>query len=190
MYGLINQAIRGLVLERFGTEAWERICTSAGIEEDVFVSMQPYDDGVTYDLVGAASKELDLPAETVLETFGAYWVEYVGAENYGDLMNAAGKDLPEFLENLDQMHARVMLSFPDLKPPSFRVTDRTDDRLTLHYYSSRPGLAPLVVGLLKGLADRFHTDIEIEHRNEQDDQGEHDVFDVSFRTSSVGGDAT
>ena len=95
-----------------------------------------------------------------------------------------------FLENLDQMHARVMLSFPDLKPPSFRVTDRTDDRLTLHYYSSRPGLAPLVVGLLKGLADRFHTDIEIEHRNEQDDQGEHDVFDVSFRTSSVGGDAT
>ena len=185
MYGLINQAIRGLVLERFGTDAWQRICVTAGVEEGVFVAMQPYDDAVTYDLVGAASKELGLPAEAILETFGAYWVEYVGQENYGELMDAAGKDLPEFLENLDQMHARVMLSFPDLKPPSFRVSDRTDKGLLLHYYSSRPGLAPLVVGLLNGLAARFGRQIEVEHRREADGQGEHDVFGILFRTPST-----
>ena len=181
MYGLINQAIRGLVTEKFGEETWNRIRAEAGVEGEDFVAMESYDDAVTYDLVAAASKELDLPAETVLETFGEYWVEYVGQENYGEFMNAAGKTLPEFLENLDQMHARVMLSFSELTPPSFRVTDRTDDHLVLHYYSEREGLAPLVVGLVRGLGQRFETEVEIEHTRSKSEDGEHDQFDVRFR---------
>lgn len=185
MYGLINKAVRGLVIEKFGEEVWERIRTSAGVEEDDFVAMESYEDSVTYDLVAAASKELDLPAEAVLETFGEYWVEYVGQDNYGEFMNAAGKDLPEFLENLDQMHARVMLSFPKLDPPSFRVTDRTDDRLMLHYYSSREGLAPLVVGLVRGLGRRFETDVEIKHTRSDSGEDDHDQFEVRFRPSST-----
>lgn len=189
MYGLINQAIRGLVIENFGEEMWARIRTSAGVETDDFVSMQSYDDAVTYELVGAASKELDLPAETVLETFGKYWVNYVGQENYGELMNAAGDDLPTFLENLDQMHARIMLSFPELNPPTFRVTDRSENSLVLHYHSERPGLAPLVVGLLHGLGHRFKTDVSVEHDRQDFGDGEHDVFTVRYKPASVSGES-
>ena len=181
MYGLINKAVRGLVREQFGEEAWTRIRTRTGLEEDDFVSMDHYDDSVTYDLVGAASQELGLPAQAILEGFGTYWVKYTAVEGYGHLLDSAGSSLPEFLANLDQMHARVKLAFPDLKPPRFRVTDSNDEGLVLHYYSDRPGLAPLVVGLVRGLAERFGDEVEVEpFRCEGGEADAHDAFRVRF----------
>ncbi|MDG2306254.1 MAG: heme NO-binding domain-containing protein [Candidatus Binatia bacterium] len=185
MYGLINRAVRELVLGNYGADAWNAIRTKASVEEDDFVSMQSYDDDVTYALVSAASEHLGVPAEQILETFGEYWVKYVGDDSYGELMNAAGMNLPDFLLNLDQMHARVMLTFPDLKPPSFKVTDQTEDSLRLHYFSKRVGLAPLVVGLLNGLALRFETTIEVTHGRDGADGAEHDVFDILMETRPI-----
>lgn len=186
MYGLINKAVRELVVGEFGQEAWDRIRTAAGVEEQDFVSMRQYDDAVTYELVGAASAELGLPAEKVLETFGAYWVGFVGQENYGPMMDAAGDTLPEFLSNLDEMHSRVMLTFPELKPPSFKVTDRTDDRLRLHYFSTRVGLGPLVKGLLDGLALKFGVEIEVEQSREGEGADAHEVFDIAILGDRAG----
>ena len=57
---------------------------------DVFVSNEGYPDGMTYDLVGAASSVLALPAPEVLEAFGRHWVIHTAQEGYGDLMAAGG----------------------------------------------------------------------------------------------------
>ena len=179
MYGLINKAISGLVIENFGHESWARICDKAGLDLHEFISMEQYPDSITYDLVGAASEVLELPPEQVLETFGMYWVKFVGEQNYGALMDAAGGDLGDFLENLDAMHARVMLSYPDLVPPSFRLSDRTDGSMSLHYSSTRVGLEPLVIGLLKGLADRFDVRIEVRQRSERGADGAA-IFDITI----------
>jgi hypothetical protein len=35
------------------------------------------------------------------------------------LLDIIGSNLPEVLNNLDNMHIRVALAFPDLRPPSF-----------------------------------------------------------------------
>jgi hypothetical protein len=180
MYGLINKAVRGLVLEQFGDDVWARIRTRAGVEDDDFLSMTSYDDAVTYDLVGAASAELGAPAEDILKGFGEYWVRYTAVEGYGQLLDSAGGDLTTFLSNLDQMHARVKLAFPELRPPRFRVSDATDAGLRLHYYSDRPGLAPLVVGLVHGLAARFGDQVEVTSTRDGDGDDEHDVFDITF----------
>lgn len=180
MYGLINKAVHGLVVEQFGEEAWERIRLRAGIADEEFVSMENYDDKVTYDLVGAASEELGLAPEVILEGFGGYWVKYTGVEGYGHLLDSAGSSLPEFLGNLDQMHARVKLAFPDLKPPRFQVVDSDEKGLVLHYYSHRPGLAPLVTGLVKGLAERFGDRVEVEHHRDGVGEDEHDAFRVTY----------
>ena len=141
--------------------------------------MEQYPDSLTYDLVGAASEVLDIAPELVLQTFGRYWVEFVGQQNYGQLMDAAGDNLGDFLENLDEMHSRVMLSYPDLVPPSFKLTNRTDQSMSLHYSSTRSGLEPLVIGLLMGLADRFAIRISVEQRSERDADGAA-VFDITL----------
>jgi hypothetical protein len=180
MYGLINRAVKGLVTEQFGIDAWNRIRSRAGVQEEDFISMESYDDSVTYDLVAAASEELGLSAETILEAFGSYWVEYTAVEGYGELLDSAGKTLPEFLANLDQMHARVKLAFPDLKPPRFRISDSTDSGLTLHYFSHRPGLSALVTGLVKGLASRFGREVEVTPFRTGEGEEAHDAFKILY----------
>jgi hypothetical protein len=76
------------------------------------------------------------------------------------MMASSGGTFPEFLANLDGMHTRIQLAFPDLRPPSFAVSEVATEggrtgHLTLDYHSERLGLAPLVLGLLEGLGLRF-----------------------------------
>lgn len=163
MYGLVNKAVVDLVTTKFGAEAWSQIKQKADVDIDVFVSMDAYDDAITYRLVMAASEVLGLEPAQVLEAFGEWWVLYTAAEGYGSLLDAAGSNLREFVANLDALHARVSLTMPALKPPRFRLAHATDDVMTLEYYSTRQGLAPMVMGLLKGLAIRFKTPVEISH---------------------------
>lgn len=180
MYGLINKAVEGLVRSRFGDAAWDRIRARAGLPDEPFVGMEQYPDKTTYDLVGAASAELGAPAESILEEFGVYWVTYTAEAGYGELMRSAGRTFPEFLRNLDQLHTRVRLSFPHLAPPSFSVSEETESTLVLSYYSVRPGLAPLVVGLLRGLGDRFALDVAARSERVEGERP-HDRFHVSWR---------
>jgi hypothetical protein len=63
-------------------------------------------------------------------------VSYTANEGYGDLLTLAGDTLPTFLQNLDHLHTRVGLMFPELKPSSFWCTNVGEDSLQLHY---RPG---------------------------------------------------
>lgn len=163
MYGLVNRAIEGLVLERFGPEVWGRICERADLDAPNFVAMESYDDAITYGLVAAAAAELQLDPAAILEAFGEYWTAYTIEEGYGNLLSMMGSTLEEFLENLDSMHARVGGTMPQLVPPSFQREPRPDGSSILHYRSERQGLAPMVLGLLRGLAKRFAVRIEVEH---------------------------
>jgi len=174
MYGLVNKAVVDLVTTKFGAEAWAKIKQKADVDVDVFVSMDGYDDAITYRLVGAASEVLGLKPEQVLEAFGEWWVLYTAAEGYGSLLDAAGSTLGEFLANLDALHARVALTMPALRPPRFRLANVDNNTMTLEYFSTRQGLAPMVVGLLKGLAIRFKTSVEITHAAREG----HDEFTI------------
>ncbi len=98
----------------------------------------------------------------------------------GDLMDASGKDLGEFLENLQNFHTRIAMFFPKLKPPRFEVSDRTANSLKLHYHTHRAGLAPFVVGLLTGLGERFETEAKVTQLSDRGDGAEHDEFLVEW----------
>lgn len=180
MYGLVNKAVEDLVKTNFGEETWEKIKAKASVNEATFASMQSYPDNITYNLVGAATEVLGISAAQVLETFGEYWVLYTAQEGYGDMLNMAGKSLPEFLQNLDMLHVRVGNLMPQLQPPSFECEDITDNSLTLHYFSDRPALAPMVVGLLKGLGKRFNTPCEVAIVESRDNGHDHDVFAITW----------
>lgn len=179
MYGLVNRAIQQLVVSMKGEAAWQRVCRQAGVGADGFVAMCPYDDSVTYRLVGAVSEELALPASQVLEAFGEYWILYTADEGYGELMATAGDDMRAFLGNLDDMHGRVETVFPAMKLPRFRFEEAGDGVLRVTYTSERDGLAPMVTGLLRGLARRFEQPVRVEHVQGRAPDRPHDVFLVS-----------
>lgn len=177
VYGLVNKAIRDLICTAHGEQVWLEIVASAGLELDSFVSMDTYEDQISYALVGAASERLGLEPAQVLEAFGEYWTKFTVREGYGDLIERSGESVEEFLDNLDNMHARVELSFPELRPPSFRLERLPEGELVLHYMSTREGLAPMVVGLLRGLGEHFDEQVEVEHLSERAQPG-HEQFRV------------
>lgn len=204
MYGLINKAVRALIVSHYGEATWLDIVKLAGCQA-LFISNTSYPDETTYALVGAASEVLKVPAPDLLERVGLYWVSYTRQHGYKSLFDIGGSSLPEFLCNLNAMHTHIQAQFPKLRMPTFWCTDIAPQSLTLHYRPGRPtrnGLAPLVVGLMKGLADLFHLEeFEIEHTGKRshhgadDDDGgaDFDVFllrwegEPSSLDSSIGG---
>jgi hypothetical protein len=176
MYGMVNKAVFDMVHAYFGADTWKAISRRAGIEDDMFLSMRQYPDQVTYRLVAAASQELSLSPEAVLEAFGEYWVSFTAREGYGELLKLQGSTLLEFLSNLDAMHARVGLSFSNLQPPAFHLTEQEERSVKLHYSSTRQGLAHLVVGLLRGLGKMFATTVDVTILPRQPEQAETEIF--------------
>lgn len=180
MYGIVNKAIQDLVTEQFGVEEWEIVKTKSGIDVDFFLSNEPYDDDITYKLATAVAEVLGLTLGQVLNTFGEYWVLKTGKEKYGGLMSAGGTNLKEFLVNLPVFHNRIMLMYPKLTPPEFRVSDIMENSIHVHYFSKREGLQEFVRGLLSGLGKLYNTNTEIELLQTRDEGSTHEIFKVSW----------
>lgn len=184
MYGLVNKAIRDLVLFSAGEEAWRRVKSRAGQDGVEFIEATNYDDDVTYSLVQAASEELGQPADTILYEFGRHWILYTGREGWNSLFSLGGDNMKSFLMELDDMHARVQVAMPESRMPQFTVTERSDC-LEVRYRSHRVGLAPMVSGMLGGLAERFNEHWEVTHTKAAKQQG-FDTFQLKQVQSSSG----
>jgi hypothetical protein len=180
MYGLVNQAIQGLVVDNFGEDNWKAIKQKAGVTEDAFLSNEIYDDSITFNLAVSASEVLNIPLADVLKTFGKYWIIKVGNEKYGPLMKSGGDNFIDFIVNLPNFHSRVMLIYSDIKPPEFIVEKVTDKQLKLHYYSTRQGLTDFMFGLIQGLGELYQTPINIKLIADRRNGDEHDIFEIDI----------
>ena len=182
MYGMVNQAIKGLVTSKFGDAAWIKICSEAKLSPADFDYMEYYPDKITYDLVGAASKELGLPGEVILTEFGKYWVLYTAQEGYGPMMDMFGVDFMSCLANLNNLHSRMGMTMPHLTPPKFEYTKIDDNTCHLKYESKRPGLSPMVKGLIEGLAAKYKVTVKIDF-DENSATGEK-IFKISQQSET------
>lgn len=179
MYGIINKAIEELVTHQFGEDKWQLVKEKGNITEDYFISTEAYDDQITYALAGSIAEVMEIPLSAVLIAFGEWWILKTGKERYGSLMASGGSTLRDFLINLPDFHTRVMLMYPKLTPPEFKITDVSDDSLHVHYYSEREGLLEFVRGLLQGLSKLYNTETKIEVVTSREEGHDHDVFKVS-----------
>jgi hypothetical protein len=162
MYGLVNKAVEQLVRTTYGEKTWLEIAQKAQTDPS-FIMMKTYPDQVTFDLVAAASEVLETPAVQILEAFGEHWIQFTVDEGYGALISLYGDSVPEFLDNMDSLHAQIRLSFPQLRPPSITCVTKPNGQLIISYVSERAGLAPMLVGLVRGLGKRFATPVDVEY---------------------------
>lgn len=180
MYGIVNKAIEDLVIANFGEEKWEAIKERSGIDIDFFISSEPYDDDVTFKLAVAVSEEMDMTVGDVLIAFGEWWVIKTTSEKYTGLMQSGGNNLKEFLLNLPNFHNRVMLIYPKLTPPEFKVSDVSENSIQLHYFSKRQGLQEFVRGLIQGLGKMYNTPVTIELMQTRNEGSTHEIFKISW----------
>ena len=180
MYGLVNKSIQDLITVNYGIDKWVSIKEKSGVDIAYFISTEPYDDQVTYQLAKAASEELGISVEEVLFVFGEWWILKTGNEKYGGLMKAGGSNLKEFLINLPLFHDRIMLIYPKLMPPEFKIENIEDRSLVLHYFSVREGLAGFMKGLISGLGKLFESPVSISHIMSKESGHSHEAFKVSW----------
>ncbi|XP_071476583.1 guanylate cyclase soluble subunit beta-2-like [Diadema antillarum] len=161
-YGIINICAKDLILEKYGDEAWETIRQKAEVD-DKFVNYDLYPDALTYKIVKAAAELLGSTSDEVWELFGVYWVLWCMRRGYDALFRTLGRTLFDFLANLDFLHSVYMKTmYPNMTVPSFRVEERGDEIMILHYYSNRPQLGGIVLGIVKGVARIiFNTEIRM-----------------------------
>ncbi|XP_067617258.1 guanylate cyclase soluble subunit beta-1 isoform X2 [Eurosta solidaginis] len=163
MYGFVNYALELLVLKNFGEEIWDQIKKKAMVSmEGQFLVRQTYDDEITYNLIGAAVEILNIPADDILELFGKTFFEFCQDSGYDKILQVLGATPRDFLQNLDALHDHLGTLYPGMRAPSFRCTEK-DGSLLLHYYSERPGLEHIVIGIVKAVASKLHgVEVEIE----------------------------
>jgi len=187
MYGLVNQGVHDLAVQLGGEQLWREIKTAAGVDHETFLGMDTYPDDVTYRLVEGASVVLGLSTSEVLQAFGRHWTLYTARKGYGSIFDTMGRSLPEFLANLDAMHARLSLSMPELRPPSFVCEQLSDDRIRLEYWSHRPGLAPMVIGLLTGVGELFSVNVSVTQSICSSSGADHDEFIIDYGPATSDG---
>jgi hypothetical protein len=180
MYGIINKSIEELVRSNFGNDCWDRVLTRSEINIDYFLSNEIYDDDITYKLAKSISEELSMSVSEVLYVFGEWWILKTTKEKYGGLLEAGGNDLGNFLKNLPQFHNHIMLIYPKITPPEFKVSNINNNSIDIHYYSKRLGLEDFAKGLLSGLSKLFNTETTITHLKSRIDEEDCEIFNVKW----------
>lgn len=176
------------MVRNFGDEAWENIKKEAGLEMDGhFLVRQVYEDAKTYDLVGAASKVLNLPAADILQYFGKMFFEFCQESGYDKILQVLGGTTRDFLQNLDALHDHLATIYPGMRAPSFRCTERQEDgALILHYYSERDGLEPIVIGIVKEVAHKLHeSEVDVEVIKYKSKDCDHVQFAITHRDNQT-----
>ncbi|XP_071452602.1 guanylate cyclase soluble subunit beta-1 [Hetaerina americana] len=179
MYGFVNYALELLVLRNFGEELWAEIKRVADVNmEGQFLVRQIYDDEVTYNLVSAAVQVLNTPADVILQLFGKMFFEFCQESGYDRILQVLGATPRDFLQNLDALHDHLGTLYPGMRAPSFRCSERPEDgALLLHYYSDRPGLEHIVIGIVKAVARQLHgTEVTVEILRPREECGDHVEF--------------
>lgn len=180
MYGIINKSIKDLVTTKFGSDKWEEVLKSSGINIEYFLSNEPYDDEITYKLAHAVARVVNITVDDVFLVFGEWWVIKTCNEKYAGLMQSGGNSLREFLINLPLFHNRIMLIYPKLTPPEFKISEVGERSIQLHYFSKRQGLQQFVKGLLQGLSKMYETPAQIDLVASRKNGNDHEIFKVSW----------
>lgn len=178
MYGIVNKSIEELVVANYGVEKWEEIKAKSKINIEYFISSENYDDDVTFILAGTIADELYVSVDDVLKLFGEWWILHTGQNHYGYLLESGGDNFKTFMLNLPSFHNRVMMMYPKLTPPEFKISNVSDNSLHLHYFSERKGLTAFVYGLMSGLGKFFATKVETEHLESVPSESTHEIIKV------------
>lgn len=161
MYGVIYKAIEQYVVGNFGDTKWNSIKEESAVKIDCLSMEQSYNDNISYQLAALAAKYTNLPIEEILMNFGEYIIKTT-SENYSIFIESRGNNMREYLINLPNFHNRMMLIYPELTPPEFRVSDIKNNCLNLHYISATKGMVSYIKGYLNGLMKVFNEKPDIE----------------------------
>ncbi|MDQ2095020.1 heme NO-binding domain-containing protein [Rhodalgimonas zhirmunskyi] len=164
MHGLVNRAIQRFVTDTYGAALWRRVAHEAQLGFVDFESMLIYDDVLTPRVLDAVEAELGKPRAEILEDIGTYLVSHPNAEAVRRLLRFGGEDFVDFLHSLDDLPDRARLAVSDLDLPQLELREHAADRFSLTVCARKDGFGPVMIGMLRSLADDYGALVLLERR--------------------------
>lgn len=180
MQGIIFNVLGELVEETWGMETWNSLLEKVDPEsQGAYTAGMQYPDNELLSLVAELSEVTKTPVPDLVEAFGTYLFPHL--MRHCPIEIADHSTVLDFLDGLnDVIHAEVLRVHPDAYVPHFDIVRDGDDKMSLVYHSKR-GLCPLCIGLFKGAAGNFDSQLTIDHPQCKHKGDENCVFDLAIQ---------
>ncbi len=160
MKGVVFVEFVNLLDELLGVEGTEELIEEAQLEsEGAYTTTGNYPSMEMHCMVGLLSQKLDLPVETLHDSFGQYLFKKFTVR-YAHLIEESNSGF-EILKKIDDhIHPEVLKLYPKSSLPSFRYEQPEENILHLHYTSER-FLPNLATGLIKAAMEHFKEEAQV-----------------------------
>ncbi len=176
MKGIIFTEFLELVESQFGLETLDNIIENSDLpSEGIYTSVGTYDFNEMVSLINHLSKEVNIPANDLIYTFGLFLFDSLG-KAHPEVIASYNAPLGLLYSIEDHIHVHVRKLYPDAELPSFKILAKTDNSLSMIYSSSR-GLYRLAHGLMEKTFRHFNGSATITYELLKDD-GTEVRFDI------------
>jgi len=159
MHGTIFAELEKYVRSKLGHEAWGILKHEAGIAREGYDPLEVYPDAEAGALVAAGSKVTGIPADALLEDFGAFIAPDL-LELYWGAVQPEWRTL-ELLENTESaIHEVVRISQKGSAPPYLNARRTSPAEVTITYTSPRK-LCAIAKGIVRGVAQHYGDSVAI-----------------------------
>ncbi|MEC8429306.1 MAG: heme NO-binding domain-containing protein [Pseudomonadota bacterium] len=183
MKGAIFTSLAEMVEEKFDLNLWQNMLNSCPVSNGGgYSSGGIYPDSELMCLVGQLQKQLDVPVEDLLRSFGEYLFGNLSKLHSDYLLNHS--TAKSFLLSVhDVIHTDIEKLYPGTSFPFIDYRDGGDNRLTIIYKSPRK-LCFLAEGLIQGVAQKYACEAIIKHPVCMHNGDENCILEIEFREKS------
>ncbi|XP_041050357.1 soluble guanylate cyclase 88E-like [Carcharodon carcharias] len=168
MYGLLCESLHDFIKESYGDDVWKLVRERADVRLHSFVTHEVYSESVIPRIAMAASGVTGTPYSELMNSWGVYFLGFVGKYGYDRILKVLGRHVRDFVNGLDNLHEYLRFSYPKVQPPTFFCQEESATGVTLHYRSKRKGYLHYAMGQLRQMGKQFYdTDIHVEVLSEQ-----------------------
>ncbi|GAB5563736.1 MAG: nitric oxide sensor HnoX [Winogradskyella sp.] len=162
MKGIIFTEFLELVEEKFGLEMVDTIISESNLESDgIYTAIGTYEFSEMLQLITHLSENTDIAVDDLLLVYAEHLFAVL-VKSYPTLVEhyKSPMDLLASIEN--HIHVEVKKIYPDAELPSFKLEERTDDKMILVYNSER-ALYMLGKGLMLETFKLFNVPVNIDY---------------------------
>lgn len=163
MKGIVFTEFLDLVEQKFGLSTVQQIIDKSELESNgIYTSVGTYKFTEMVSLLTNLSNLTKIAPNDLLKVYGTHFFDAL-VKNYGTILNTYKSPL-DLLASVDEhIHVEVRKLYPDAELPRFEITEQTDDKLTMIYYSSR-ALYAFAQGLMEKSFEHYNQVSEITYK--------------------------
>lgn len=159
MHGIIFKSMKDYVVQEHGQEAWEDICREASLEQQIYLTVDTYEDGELLRIADATADLNDVSIPTFLESYGRFAAIQL-LNTYQNVVHDDWSALELIANAEEHVHTTLRTYNADMDPPELVCRQDSDSQVTVFYHSDRR-LCFVAKGIIHGIADYYEERLDI-----------------------------